>query len=127
MRFAVLVLPVLLLGSLVACSDDDTAEAAPSAGEPAAAAALEEDRVVIDVRTPEEFAAGHVEGAANIDVQAPGFDDEIAALDTDVDYVVYCRSGNRSAAAAERMRDAGLDVLDGGGLGTMLDAGWPAA
>jgi rhodanese-related sulfurtransferase len=103
------------------------APAGPSAGAESAAVALEEGRVVIDVRTPEEFAAGHVAGATLIDVQDPGFAAAIAELDPAGDYVVYCRSGNRSAVAADEMRAAGLDVLDGGGFETMTAAGWPTA
>ena len=64
--------------------------------------------VVIDVRTPDEFAAGHLAGAVNIDVEGPDFDARIAALDTGVTYAVYCRSGRRSAIAAQRMADAGF-------------------
>jgi rhodanese-related sulfurtransferase len=60
------------------------------------------DRIVIDVRTPEEFDAGHVNDARLIDIQGPDFDAQIAELDPDADYVVYCRSGNRSAVAAGR-------------------------
>ena len=84
-----------------------------------------EGAAVIDVRTPEEYAEGHVEGATNIDVQATDFDDRVAELDRDTTYVVYCRSGNRSAAAAERMREAGLTVVDGGSLEDMAAAGYP--
>ncbi len=98
-----------------------------AAGEPAARSALDGGATVIDVRTPEEYAAGHIEDAALVDVQDPSFDDEIAALDESVTYVVYCRSGNRSAAAAERMQAIGLTVIDGGSLGDMSAAGWPVA
>ncbi|MEN9306064.1 MAG: hypothetical protein RLY76_1332, partial [Actinomycetota bacterium] len=48
--------------------------------------------VIVDVRTPEEFAAGHLQGAVNLDVSASTFDSQIAALDKDVVYAVYCRS-----------------------------------
>jgi rhodanese-related sulfurtransferase len=50
--------------------------------------------------------------------------DRIAALDPATTYVVYCRSGNRSATAATQMRAAGLTVLDGGSLQDMAGAGW---
>lgn len=99
----------------------------PEPGSDSARAALHEPRTVIDVRTPEEFGQGHVAGAQLVDVQDPSFDDRIADLPADRDYVVYCRSGNRSATAAARMRAAGLDVLDGGGLPDMVDAGWPTS
>lgn len=80
---------------------------------------------VIDVRTPAEFAAEHVDGAVNLDVQAADFAAQVAALDPAGTYLVYCRSGNRSAAAAATMTSAGLTVTDGGGLTDMKDAGYP--
>ena len=85
------------------------------------------EAVVLDVRTPAEFAAGHVAGALNIDVSSPTFDDEIAALPDDGTYVVYCRSGNRSAQAAATMVDAGFeDVYNvDAGLSTLSSAGIP--
>jgi len=54
------------------------------------------DVVVIDVRTPREYAEGHIPGAVNIDFYAPDFESKIAALDKDKEYLVHCRSGNRS-------------------------------
>jgi len=78
---------------------------------------LGEDAVIIDVRTPAEYAEGHLQGARNIDVSSPGFADVIAELPADGEYLVYCRSGNRSAAAASIMRDHGFtSVIDGGAL-----------
>jgi rhodanese-related sulfurtransferase len=79
------------------------------------------------VRTPEEYAAGHVDGATLVNFQDPGFAAAIEELDPEVDYVVYCRSGNRSAQAATQMRAIGLDVTDGGALTDMAAAGWPTA
>jgi phage shock protein E len=83
--------------------------------------------VVLDVRTPQEYAQGHVAGAVNIDIASPAFDDQIADLATDETYVVYCRSGNRSAEAAARMVDAGFtDVYNvDAGLATLSSAGVP--
>lgn len=72
---------------------------------------------VIDVRTPEEFGAGHIEGAINIDVEGGSFDAGIADLDTSKTYAVYCHSGRRSGIAASTMADAGFSNvynLDGG-------------
>ena len=75
-----------------------------------------EDTVVVDVRTPSEYAGGHLDGAVNIDFQSPQFDAAIAELDPDDEYVVYCQTGNRSAQAVAAMEDAGLDVQDAGGV-----------
>ena len=67
--------------------------------------------VIVDVRTPEEFAVGHLQGAVNLDVSASTFDSQIAALDKDVVYAVYCRSGNRSTIAVGKMSDAGFTSI----------------
>jgi rhodanese-related sulfurtransferase len=68
---------------------------------------------VIDVRTAEEFAEGHVQGARNLDIQNGDFEAALATLDKDVLYNVYCRSGNRSATAVAMMRNAGFtNVVD---------------
>ncbi len=68
---------------------------------------------VLDVRTASEFAEGHVQGARNLDIQNGDFEKALATLDKDATYNVYCRSGNRSAAAVEMMRNAGFtNVVD---------------
>ena len=77
---------------------------------------LDADTVLVDVRTPDEYAAGHLEGAVNIDAQSPSFEGEVSELDADADYVVYCQSGNRSAQAASAMAAADLTVHDAGGI-----------
>jgi rhodanese-related sulfurtransferase len=122
---------LVLCAPLLACSDDaeqaSAASAEVSAGQPAAELALEEERTVIDVRTPDEFEQGHVEGSVNLDIRDAGFPEAIANLDPDGAYVVYCRSGNRSAQAANEMRALGLEVIDGGALTDMEAAGWPLA
>ncbi len=75
------------------------------------------DAVLIDVRTPEEFNGGHIEGALNIDFQNQSFLSEIQKLDLNKPYFVYCRSGNRSGQAISIMQNAGITTiyeLDGG-------------
>lgn len=82
---------------------------------------------IIDVRTPEEFAEGHLEGAVNINVQGPDFASQIASLDPSGLYAVYCRSGNRSQPAVATMADAGISgviELESGIIGWQ-DAGLP--
>lgn len=77
--------------------------------------ALDPGTVVIDVRTPGEFAAGHLEGALNIDVQSADFEARVSELDPAGTYFVYCRSGNRSAQAIARMEALGFGDLTNGG------------
>lgn len=101
---------------------------APAVRQVAAAEAVQllEARTVIDVRTPEEFASGHISGAVNIPVEEADFGERIAELDPKASYLVYCRSGRRSAIAADLMAEAGFrDVVDAGGLQPLADAGAP--
>lgn len=126
--------------TLTGCSTPASESAAlPAAGQPAASsfrtldaaafAALVEqpDTIVLDVRTPAEFAAGHLEDALNVDVNAADFADRLAELDKGATYAVYCRSGNRSAAALEAMKAAGFTSADhlAGGIGAWQSAGLP--
>jgi phage shock protein E len=69
------------------------------------------DFVVLDVRTPEEFANGRLPGAVNVDIQAPDFQSRLAALDRGNTYLVYCRTGNRSARAIQVMQRLGFQSL----------------
>lgn len=82
------------------------------------------EHTVIDVRTPAEYAAGHVDGAENIDVSAGSFEQQVEQLDKDEEYVVYCQSGNRSAQAADTMAELGFtEIVDGGGIVDLQSAG----
>ncbi|MGK7395506.1 MAG: rhodanese-like domain-containing protein [Candidatus Cyclobacteriaceae bacterium M3_2C_046] len=75
---------------------------------------------LIDVRTTDEHRMGHIPGSLHIDIMSPAFADKIAQLDKDKNYYVYCRSGNRSAAACREMSKMGftkLHNLAGGMMG----------
>jgi rhodanese-related sulfurtransferase len=75
---------------------------------------------IVDVRTPEEFSAGHIANAVNMDVTADGFEQQIEALDKEKPVMVYCKSGGRSARAASILKDKGFKNvydLDGGIIG----------
>ena len=81
---------------------------------------MAENRRIIDVRTPEEFADGHLESAVNLNVEDGTLEAALAGLDPAADYIVYCRSGRRSAIAARLMADRGFaNVSD---LGSLEDA-----
>ncbi len=67
-------------------------------------AIINQDNVVIlDVRTPNEYSEGHVENSVNIDYYGDNFKEELEKLDKSKTYVVYCHSGKRSAGAADVM------------------------
>lgn len=84
--------------------------------------AIDSETVVIDVRTPAEFASGHLDGAINIDLQSDSFTEAIDQLDDDGEYVVYCKSGNRSGQATALMEAEGLVVHDAGSMGSAEQA-----
>lgn len=69
------------------------------------------DAVMLDVRTPTEFAAGHLEKAINVDYEDASFESEIKKLDTTKTYFVYCRSGNRSGKSIAIMRADGFQHI----------------
>ncbi len=143
----VLVIGVVGLGSLTACGSDSDSAATDSSATTSAAAAEQpagfatvsadaaasiiddapEDLVVLDVRTEEEYAEGHIDGALQLDFYSPDFADQLAALDPTVPYVVYCRSGNRSGQTLQMMESLGFSSATdvGGGILAWEAAGLP--
>jgi phage shock protein E len=97
------VIAIFAVSSLTACSSSELIDMATVAS-------------VIDVRTPGEFATGHLEGAINIDIQGSDFGVEVDALDHAANYVIYCHSGNRAGQAVSYMQDRGF-------TGTLTNAG----
>ena len=77
--------------------------------------------IIIDVRTTEEFAAGHLDVAVNYNVEDGTLEQALPSLDPNANYVVYCRSGRRSAVAAYLMKDNGFTQI--ADLGSLDDAG----
>lgn len=137
-RYAVLGLIIVgLLWSLNACSAHQSAAAAspsiPAAtkvkvkitpAEYQARFGANADHVLIDVRTPEEFAAGHIPGAVNISVDQLA--QRLNEIPKDKPVVLYCRSGNRSNQAAQILERAGYtQIYDLGGLITWVQQGYP--
>lgn len=83
--------------------------------------------VLVDVRTPAEFTAGHLAGATLVDYEAGDFEARIGDLPRDDRYVVYCASGRRSQGAADVMHELGFtDVVQiDGGIDAWTAAGLP--
>lgn len=137
-RLVVALVATVAMTGLTACSGSpevsatggEVAASAPTAGahlEPAdfAAALKRSGTTVLDVRTPAEFAAGHLPGAVNLDISAPDAATRLATLDPGAPYAVYCHSGNRSGAALREMAAAGfVGAYDlAGGIGAWQAAG----
>jgi rhodanese-related sulfurtransferase len=66
------------------------------------------DFVILDVRTPEEYAEGHIENAINMNFYEDAFPEELESLDMDKTYLIYCRSGGRSGSAFKMMKKLGF-------------------
>jgi len=72
---------------------------------------------LVDVRTPEEFSNGHLENAINCNIMSDEFEAQVASLDKTKPLLIYCKSGGRSAKAAERLKELGfknITDLEGG-------------
>lgn len=82
---------------------------------------------LIDVRTVEEYAEGHIAGSVNMDINDPGFNDNVQILDKNKQYAVYCASGVRSGKAAEIMRKSGFTKVYtlAGGIKSWKEKGLP--
>ena len=71
---------------------------------------------IIDVRTPSETSAGHIEGALLFDIYDETFMGQLSTLDKSANYYLYCRSGSRSGQAIDIMQQEGFTgMLDNGG------------
>ena len=83
--------------------------------------------IILDVRTPEEFDAGHITNAININLEGSDFSSEVSKLDKNATVAVYCRSGNRSGVATDQMAEIGFtDMYDmQGGIVDWEAAGGP--
>jgi rhodanese-related sulfurtransferase len=131
---AALVVAAVLLGgcsgAAVSATSGPTATTLPATGASLsptdfAAAAKLPDTILLDVRTPAEFASGHIAGAVNLDIQSATFAQGASALDPTRSYAIYCHSGNRSKAAMTAMGQAGFTHLFdlAGGISAWQSAG----
>ena len=81
---------------------------------------LQKDAIVIDVRTREEFADGHVQGSKNIPLNnISAHIEEIKKLGKPV--ITCCRSGARSGSAATILKQNGIDAINGGPWGSVAN------
>ena len=111
----VLAAVMLLIGSVLAvgCAGEAAPPVIKDITVQEASDLIEENRgkadfAIIDVRTPEEYNSGYIEGAEMVDYRAEDFRDSIGELDRDKTYLVYCRSGVRSAGARDVMEELGF-------------------
>lgn len=89
--------------------------------------AIGQGALVIDVRTADEFAGGHIPSAQNINISDPPFAEHLRALDKEATYVVNCQSGGRSSRAVSLMDELGFKNAHNltGGIIAWKNAGLP--
>lgn len=122
---AILSVSLLVLSFVnIGCNDDDANELVRLISPADAVALIQSSQgdaafIILDVRTPAEFAEGHLTNAQNVDFFAESFSGQISALAKGNTYLVYCRSGGRSGQATDMMANLGFASLydvDGGFL-----------
>ncbi|MGN0976522.1 MAG: rhodanese-like domain-containing protein, partial [Faecousia sp.] len=118
-RFLIALAALLLLTGCGSAEEPVGSYRQVSSEEAAAIMAEETDYIILDVRTQEEFAQAHIPGAVCIPNETIG-EDEIPALpDKDQLILVYCRSGNRSKLASEKLAALGYtNIVEFGGINT---------
>jgi rhodanese-related sulfurtransferase len=128
-RCAVVVLLAILMMSAWACADDGVVQQVS----PQEAARLTEENnasdafVILDIRTPKEFNAGHIVGAVLLDYYSPEFITGLKRLDKQKTYLVYCRTGNRTGKAMALFEEAGLEKVYelAGGISAWMAKDYP--
>lgn len=129
----VLAMSLVLLTVAGGCSSATTIDQQITTVSPAEAAGIigqnagNQDFVLLDIRTPEEYGAGKIEGAVNIDFYDADFREQLDGLDKETHYVVYCNSGNRSGQSLPVFEDLGFVQVENvsGGITGWYEDGYP--
>ncbi|MGJ8696487.1 MAG: rhodanese-like domain-containing protein [Verrucomicrobiaceae bacterium] len=121
--FAFSILSATLLLTTTSCKEKEPAPASDTAAvvefqiqdvtaeEAKALLSLDDGPQVIDIRTPEEFAEGHLPGAIMIDFKNPDFKNKLAELDRSKEYLFHCRSGGRSTQSIDAWKELGFGKI----------------
>ena len=71
----------------------------------------EKDLMILDIRTPEEYAEGHIAGARLVNFKSDSFEEEVAKLELNIPYLVHCRSGSRSGQSMPIFEKLGFEKI----------------
>lgn len=112
-----IVLLLLILSFTIACNGQENGATGNVTVKEAIKMTEDKDLVILDVRTPEEFAQGHLPKAQNINYYDESFVQQLEGLARDKEYLVYCHSGGRSTKTLHLMEKNGFKMvhnLEGG-------------
>lgn len=102
--------------SVVACNNKQPSKTVTQFGEinvitPADFKEKSANQTIVDIRTPQEFAEGYIEGAININLFDKNFLDQMAQFDKSKPIFIYCRSGNRTSSASKKLSELGFQQV----------------
>ena len=116
-KYLLLMFSILVLSGCTAPSGQKESYRQVSMEEAVSIMEEESSYIILDVRTPEEFKGGHIPGAINIDNETIGSEEITELPDKEQLIFVYCRSGNRSKQAAEKLAKLGYtNITEFGGI-----------
>ena len=116
-KFMPILLSLLLLAGCTAPAEKESSYRQITMDEAAAMMEEENDYIILDVRTPEEFSEKHIPGAINIPNETIGTEEVPELPDKDQLILVYCRSGNRSKQASDKLVGLGYtNIVEFGGI-----------
>ena len=123
MKHAILILIILLAAALLLSSCAKKTESTPyqqiSQETAREMMAKDDGHVIVDVRRQDEYDAGHIPGAILIQNESIGTNRPAELPDLDQIILIYCRSGNRSKQAAQKLADMGYkNIYEFGGINT---------
>ena len=117
MKSILILLTALLLGGCAAQPTNNASYRQISMEEAVTIMAQEPDYIILDVRRADEFASGHIPGAINIANESIGTDEIPELPDKNKLILVYCRSGNRSKQASQKLVNLGYtNIVEFGGI-----------
>lgn len=107
---------IFLTISIIGCNNKKPSKTITENGEINVVTAAEfkeksANQIIIDIRTPEEFVSGHIEGAININLFDKTFVTELSKLDKSKPIFMYCRSGSRTSSAVKKASNLGFEKI----------------
>ena len=117
MKWIPILMALLLLSGCAAQAQKEQSYRQINMDEAIAMMEAESDYIILDVRTPEEFSEKHIPGAINVADETIGSEEIPELPDKDQLILVYCRSGNRSKQASEKLVALGYtNIVEFGGI-----------